>query len=141
MHTFSVRAPATGVDISISLPYEQRCRSRLVVRLADGEEVLLLLPRGSVLRHGSLLQDDTGRALRVDAAREAVTTVPVGDPQQRARLCYHLGNRHVALQIGPAWLRYLRDHVLDRLVADWGYPCIHEELAFEPEQGAYAHDH
>ena len=63
-----------------------------------------------------------------------------------ARASYHLGNRHVALQIGPGWLRYIHDHVLDDMLRGFGLTVIVETAPFEPEGGAYvtashAHSH
>jgi urease accessory protein len=58
-----------------------------------------------------------------------------------ARAAYHLGNRHVALQIGPGWLRYLHDRVLDGMVRELGLTVAGEQAPFEPEAGAYGGDH
>jgi urease accessory protein len=54
-----------------------------------------------------------------------------------ARVCYHLGNRHVPLQIEPEWVRYQHDHVLDEMVIGLGAEVTSETAAFEPEAGAY----
>lgn len=62
------------------------------------------------------------------------------DALQFARVCYHLGNRHVALQILPGELRYLSDHVLDHMVEGLGLGVMHDIMPFEPEAGAY-HSH
>ena len=64
------------------------------------------------------------------------------DPWSLARAAYHLGNRHVALQVGSGWLRYLHDHVLDDMVRGLGFEVVVEEAPFEPEAGAYGgHGH
>ena len=55
-----------------------------------------------------------------------------------ARACYHLGNRHVPLQITQYWVRYAHDHVLDAMIRDLGLLVDHEEAPFEPESGAYS---
>jgi urease accessory protein len=78
--------------------------------------------------------------VRVCAAPEAVTTAHAGDPLGLARASYHLGNRHVPLQVGPGWVRYQRDHVLDDMVRGLGLRVVHESARFEPERGAY-HGH
>lgn len=124
---------------TLTLPFELRQKSRLQTRLDNGEEVGLFLPRGTVLRHNDLLRTTTGMVVKVNAALEAVSTAAADDPPVLARACYHLGNRHVVLQIGPRWLRYLQDHVLDQLVHDLGLTVIHEQAPFEPETGAYGH--
>jgi urease accessory protein len=136
-------AAAAPVQGQLTLPFEQRCRSRLRARLDDGREAALFLPRGEVLRGGDLLAADDGTAIRVVAAPEAVSTARCEDPLLLARAAYHLGNRHVALQVGPGWLRYLHDHVLDDMVRALGLAVSAEQAAFEPEPGAYpgAHEH
>lgn len=123
------------------LPYELRTRSRLRTHLSSGEEAALLVERGRVLRGGDRLQAEDGRVIEVVAQEEVVSTVRAEDPLALARACYHLGNRHVALQIGPGWLRYLEDYVLDDLVRGLGLEVFTETAPFEPEAGAYGHGH
>lgn len=132
---------AAPPNASLTLPFESRQKSRLRTRLDSGEEVALLLPRGTVLRGGDCLRADNGLIIRVQAQAETVSTAFSRDPLLLARACYHLGNRHVALQIGDTWLRYLHDHVLDGLIADMGLKVFAEQAPFEPEGGAYAHGH
>lgn len=105
--------------------------------LDSGEEAGLFLERGTVLRHGDLLFTDDGRVVEVQAAREWVSTVHTDSGLMLARASYHLGNRHVALQIGPGWLRYAHDHVLDDMLRGFGLRVTIEQAPFEPEGGAY----
>jgi urease accessory protein len=105
-----------------------------------------VLERGSVLRNGDLLLADDGRVVEVQASAEAVSTVHSDDTLLLARACYHLGNRHVPLQIGTGWLRYQHDHVLDDMLRGFGLEVRSELAPFEPEGGAYvssshAHSH
>ena len=134
-----------GADLpaqaTLTLPFEQRQKSRLRTRLDNGEEVGLFLPRGTVLRHGDRLRAANGRVVEVRAAPETVSTARTDDPLRLARAAYHLGNRHVALQLGPGWLRYLHDHVLDGMVRELGLEVIYEQAPFEPEAGAYGGGH
>lgn len=124
------------------LPFELRQRSRLRATTASGTELALLLPRGTVLRDGDRLRAVNGLIIAVQAATESVSTVRSDDVTQFARVCYHLGNRHVPLQVGAGWLRYLADHVLDQMVTELGLVVVHEQAAFEPEAGAYhQHEH
>jgi urease accessory protein len=127
------------------LPYELRSRSRLRARLASGEEVAIALPRGQILRGGDLLRASDGRVVEVRAAEESVSTVHSADARALLRAAYHLGNRHVALQLGEGWVRYSHDHVLDDLVARLGLAVTVGQAPFEPEAGAYrggaAHEH
>lgn len=130
----SERAP----DLQLTLPYDSRTKSRLRTRLNTGEEVGLFLERGTVLRGGDLLEADDGRIIAIIAAEEEVSTVHSSDASTLARVSYHLGNRHVPLQIGGGWVRYLHDHVLDDMVRGLGLSVAVERAAFEPEAGAYS---
>ncbi len=130
---------ALPAQTTLTLPFEQRQKSRLKAVLDNGTDVALLLPRGTVLRHGDRLRAVNGLVIEVRAAAEPVSTAFTKDTTLLARACYHLGNRHVPLQIGDTWLRYVHDHVLDRLVTQLGLRVFPEQAAFEPEAGAYAH--
>ena len=133
---------STATVATLTLPFEQRQKSRLRAQLDDGREVGLMLPRGTVLRGGDCLRAEDGSVIGVQAAAESVSTARIGEARLFARACYHLGNRHVPLQIGDGWLRYLHDHVLDEMVVALGLEVMHEIAPFEPEGGAYgAHAH
>jgi len=124
------------------LPFELRQKSRLRATTVSGMELALLLPRGTVLRDGDRLRAVNGLIIAVQAATESVSTARSDDVAQFARVCYHLGNRHMPLQVGDGWLRYLADHVLDRMVTELGLTVVHEQAVFEPEAGAYhQHEH
>jgi urease accessory protein len=124
-------------DAFLVLPFELRSRSRLRTTLTTGEEAGIVLPRGQVLRGGDQLLASDGRVIQVEAASENVSTVYSGEAERLARAAYHLGNRHVALQIGAGWLRYGHDHVLDDMVRGLGLVVAVEQAPFEPEAGAY----
>jgi urease accessory protein len=129
---------------TLSLPFELRQKSRLKAHLDSGEEVGLILPRGRVLRGGDCLRAENGMIIQLTAAQESVSTVTAPDPLTLQRACYHLGNRHVPLQITEHWIRYLKDHVLDDMVISLGLNITHEQAPFEPEVGAYhkhGHEH
>jgi len=126
-----------AADRKLKLPFGERSKSRLLAFLDNGEEAGLFLERGSVLRHGDLLLADDGRVIAVEAASETVSTVHTDDAVMLARASYHLGNRHVALQIGSGWLRYQHDHVLDDMLRGFGLDVRVDEAPFEPEGGAY----
>jgi urease accessory protein len=129
----------------LRLPFGERSKSRLRAVLDNGEEAGLFLERGSILRNGDQLLADDGRVIEVQAAPESVSTVHTDNPLLLARACYHLGNRHVPLQIGTGWLRYQHDHVLDDMLRGFGLEVRAEVAPFEPEGGAYvshsAHSH
>jgi len=135
---------AARIDVEAALTLEQRLRSRLRIRLDDGREAGIMLARGETLKDGDLLASLDGLVVRVRAAPEAVSTATSDDALLLARICYHLGNRHVPLQIERGRLRWRHDHVLDDLVRRLGLPVAVERAPFEPEPGAYgghAHGH
>ncbi len=131
------RIDAGDPNTTLTLPYELRRKSRLLARLDSGEPVRLFLPRGTVLRQGDLLRTRCGRVVRVQAASETVSTAVAPQPLRLLRAAYHLGNRHVALEITPDRLRYLHDPVLDTMLQQLGLTVTVEQAPFEPEAGAY----
>jgi urease accessory protein len=142
MLTISTRLHQPRVaDARLVLPYDLRSRSRFRAWLISGEEVGVILERGQILRGGDLLLADDGRVVEIGAAAETVSNVISPEPRQLARAAYHLGNRHVTLQIGDGWLRYRHDHVLDDMVLGLGLTVQVEQAPFEPEPGAYASAH
>ncbi|MBM3103783.1 MULTISPECIES: urease accessory protein UreE [Pseudomonas] len=129
---------ADQVSATVTLTLDTRIKSRVRVTLDDGREAGLMLERGQLLRGGQLLSDEQGiEAIRVVAAAEPVSTVRCADPLLLARASYHLGNRHVPLQIDSGLLRYQHDHVLDEMVRGLGLQVTLEQAPFEPEAGAY----
>ena len=134
-------AQTAQAQAALTLPFELRQKSRLRTRLDDGREVGLFLPRGAVLRQGDLLRADDGLVIQVVAAPEAVSTATADDPLLLTRAAYHLGNRHVPLQIEAHWLRYQHDHVLDDMLVKLGLAVVNEQVPFEPEPGAYGDSH
>jgi len=124
-------------DATLTLPFDQRQNSRFRACLDSGEEVGLLLPRGTTLRGGDLLRAEDGRVIRVAAAAEDVMTVHGDNPRQLAVGAYHLGNRHVPVQVGEGWLRFAHDHVLEDMLRGLGLSIEEERAPFEPENGAY----
>ncbi len=123
------------------LPFELRCRSRLRTRLETGEEAGLFLTPGTVLRGGDRLLGNDGRVVEVVAAPERLMEARGEDPAQLARLAYHLGNRHVAVEVGPQWLRFAADAVLEQMLVGLGARVTEVVAPFEPEGGAYRHEH
>src|SRR5687768_8363864 len=89
-----------AADLTLTLPFDDRQRSRLRVTLSSGEQAMLGLPRGSLLRGGDLLRLSDGRVVSVVAAEESVSTARSALPRALLRAAYHLGNRHVPLEIG-----------------------------------------
>jgi urease accessory protein len=145
----SITHSSGRADARLVLPFELRQRSRLLATIDSGEELGLTLPRGTILRGGDRLQASDGRIVEVVAAPEQVSIVQSNEPRMLARAAYHLGNRHVAVQVTGNSLRFLRDHVLEAMVRGLGLQIESDVLPFEPEAGAYAqagahshgHDH
>ena len=132
--------PGRVVTGTLTLAFGERRRSRLRARLDDGREVALLLPRGSRLLDGDRLRDETGElVVAVRAAEETLSFVQAEDRLLLARAAYHLGNRHVPVQIGPGWLAYEHDHVLDGMIEEMGLAVTTRRAPFEPEAGGYRH--
>ncbi len=122
----------------LRLPFESRQKSRLRTKLVSGEEVALMLPRGEILRGGDLVVGSDGRVIEVLAEPEKLLHI---ESDGLARVAYHLGNRHVPVQVGAGFLRIAADHVLEEMVKKLGATVSHVEAPFEPEAGAYAGGH
>ena len=118
----------------LELPFELRQKSRLRARLASGAEVGLMLPRGTVMRGGDIVKTMDGREVHIVAAKEKLLHI---ESDQLARVAYHLGNRHVPVQLGEGYVRIAEDHVLEELAKKLGARVSHIEAPFEPEAGAY----
>ena len=130
---------------TVTLPLDMRMRTRLRVTLDDGTDAGIQLPRGELLEPYDKLvgdsADNDGLVIEVLPAAETVSVVYCEDRHQFARACYHLGNRHVQLQIDDARLAYLHDHVLDEMLTGLGFTVECEQSTFEPEAGAYGGGH
>ena len=124
-------------DARLTLPFDARQKSRLRAVLDAGREAAIFLPRGTLLRGDDVVRSTEGEAILIVAADQDVSTVRCADPRALMRAAYHLGNRHVPVQIGPGWLRDAHDHVLDELVRPLGLEVGAERAPFEPEGGAY----
>ena len=121
----------------LALPFDARQKSRQRAKLVSGEEVAIKLPRGEILRGGDLVTATDGRVSEVVALPEKLAHI---ESAELARVAYHLGNRHVPVQIGDGFLRIATDHVLEELARTLGAKVSHVEAPFEPEGGAY-HQH
>jgi len=125
----------------LSLPFELRQKSRLRTKLVSGEEAGLFLEQGSVLRGGDYLRANDGRVVLVVAADEQLMEAKCATPFELVRAAYHLGNRHVPVQIGGGWLRFQADEVLAQMLRGLNATVNKVTAPFEPEAGAYAGGH
>jgi len=131
--------PGSAIDARLVLPFELRQKARLRTRLDSGEEAGLFLERGGVLRGGDCLLAQDGRVIGVVAAAEHVLTIRAESRRELARVAYHLGNRHVPLEVGDGFVRIGFDSVLRDMAQRFDVRVVEEHAAFEPEPGAYAH--
>ncbi len=123
------------------LTFEVRSKSRLLLTLESGERAALVLERGRVLKGGERVRCEDGREVEIIAAEEALLEASSDDALLLTRAAYHLGNRHVAVQVMPGLLRFLNDHVLGEMVRKLGLEVRAVQAAFEPEGGAYGRHH
>ncbi len=132
-----------GVDpLRLLLTADQRTSLRGHRVSACGRDLVLQLPRGAALQPGEWLSTASGdRLVRVEAAPEALLLVRSPDPLALLQAAYHLGNRHVAMELHPGELRILEDSVLADLLRQRGLALQPLEAPFEPEAGAYAGGH
>jgi urease accessory protein len=122
----------------LALTADERTRSRHRFVAEDGTPVVLNLPRGTVLRGHMRLTNDQNQQVRVMAKPEPVVVVTAESPLALMRAAYHLGNRHVALEIAPDCLKLAPDPVLEAMLSHLGGLTLHTiMLPFEPEAGAY----
>ena len=121
----------------LALTFDARQKSRQRAKLVSGEEVAVKLPRGEILRGGDLVAASDGRVIEVVALPEKLAHI---ESQDLARVAYHLGNRHVPVELGKGFVRIAQDHVLEELARKLGAKVSHVEAPFEPEGGAY-HQH
>jgi urease accessory protein len=128
------------VTATLALTAEDRVRSRHHFE-SDGRSFSLQLPRGTVLYHHDLLKAESGEVVQIVAKPEPVLTVTAKTPLDLLRAAYHLGNRHVALEVTETFLRLLPDPVLKSMLEQLGVQVTEEVLPFQPEMGAYGHSH
>lgn len=131
-------APVKDPAGVIELCFDDRQKARLRTRTSAGEEVGIYLERGTSLRDGEHMRSRAGEVYRIVALPEGVSSVSAHG-LDLARIAYHLGNRHVKVELGEGFLRYQADPVLDEMVRRLGFTVTAEVAPFEPEGGAYSH--
>lgn len=132
---------------TVVLDFDDRHRRRLAMEGVGGLNFLLDLPETVALRTGDALKLEDGRIVEVMGAAEKLVEVRATSPEHLLRLAWHLGNRHLAVQVVGQRLRIRADHVIEAMVQGLGGQVRAIEAAFDPEGGAYAqaqhahHDH
>ena len=129
---------ASAVD-RVTLDAQERHRRRITLTGERGTAFMLDLPQATALRDGDGLVLDDGSIVRVAGRPEPLVEVAAADAHALARLAWHIGNRHVDVQIVGARLRIRRDHVIEKMLRGLGAKLNVIEAPFDPEQGAYAH--
>lgn len=133
---------SSNPTLTLWLTAEERTRTRHRFLTADATPIYLRLPRGTILQDGDILASADGDTLvRVAAKPEPVITVSGDRVIDLLRAAYHLGNRHVSLEIAPTYLRLIPDPVLQEMLEHLGLHLTAEVAPFIPEGGAYAHHH
>ncbi len=135
---------------TVELDWDVRQKSRFATTDSQGREIGVFLPRGTVVRGGDVFVAEDGSLIRVVAAPQAVLVITAcadhGSPFDLTRAAYHLGNRHVPIELKPDHLKIEPDHVLADMLRAMHLTVVAQQAAFEPEGGAYAagghgHDH
>lgn len=143
MLTLTKRLPVEfdqPVSLTLALTADERTRSWHRFKTTQGQEVLLRLPRGTILQQGDFLQTATDKVVQIRAKPEPVLTVRA-QPLDLLRAAYHLGNRHVSLEIASTYLRLAPDPVLKAMLEQLNLEVTAEIAPFQPEMGAYHSPH
>lgn len=130
---------------TIELDWDVRQKSRFAATDSQGRELGIFLPRGTLVRGGDVLVAEDGTLVRVIAAPQPVLRITAcpehGSPFDLTRAAYHLGNRHVPIELRPDHLKIEPDHVLADMLRAMHLIVTEQQDAFEPEGGAYAQGH
>jgi urease accessory protein len=131
---------AKAVD-QITLDAHDRHRRRVVLTGEGGTTFLLDLPQATALRDGDGLVLDDGAMMRIVGRPELLIEIAAANMHELARLAWHIGNRHIDVQIVGDRLRIRRDHVIEDMLRGLGARLSPIEAPFDPEHGAYDHHH
>ncbi len=141
-HAAAANTGDSLVPLVLWLTAEERTRSRHHFVTEDETPIYLHLPRGTTLQDGDFLTTETNDTLvKVAAKPEPVLTVTSDNSLDLLRAAYHLGNRHVSLEITPNYLRLTPDSVLEAMLIQLGLNVTTEVTPFCPQSGAYSHSH
>jgi urease accessory protein len=127
--------------LTLSLTAEERTRTRHRFDLPNDQTLFFRLPRGIILQDGDFLKAESGELIEILAKPEPVLTVLADNSLTLLRVAYHLGNRHVPVEITPDYLHLKPDSVLAEMLIHLGVEIKEEIKPFQPEVGAYGHHH
>ncbi len=129
------------IEDTVVLDHDIRVKGRFKVISEKGVEVRVFLERGKTLQIGEVLKTECGKEIEVVGAKESVVDASCDDWEAFSKACYHLGNRHVKIQVGERWLRMKPDYVLEEMLVLLGLTVAQEQAVFIPEDGAYSGGH
>lgn len=129
------------IDDRVVLCYELRQKGRFKTVTAQGKELRVFLDRGKNLVPGEILKTECGSRIIIEAANEPVMVARCDDWHTFALACYHLGNRHVKIEIGQKVLKIVPDYVLQEMLVQLGLSVETQDDQFVPESGAYSKGH
>ena len=142
MRRFTKLSTSSAENIPhLVLAFDARKKSRQLARLDSGEEIGILLPPGTILRDGDVIESEDGSLFKIRAAREELMSATAPDAFQLLRAAYHLGNRHVAIQLQPDRILLPVDPVLKEMLLGLGLTIAMVSEQFTPETGAYGGGH
>jgi urease accessory protein len=132
------RWPEDRMVDAVTLAYLDRHRRRIRLVADSGAAFLLDLARAQHFADGDGLELAGGGFIGVRAAPEPVLDIEAADRPSLLRIAWHLGNRHLPVQVVGDQLRIREDHVIGEMVSGLGGRIIHRDAPFDPEFGAYA---
>ena len=135
-----VAIPADNIPCLV-LAFDARKKSRQLVRLNNGEEIGILLPPGTILREGDVIESEDGSRFKIQAAEEELMMVTAPDSFTLLRAAYHLGNRHTSIELRPDRILLQVDSVLKEMLLGLGLTVAPVSEKFTPEPGAYGGGH
>ena len=142
MRRFTKLSRSSAEDIPhLVLAFDARKKSRQLARLDSGEEIGILLPPGTILRDGDVIESEDGSLFKIQAAREELMSITAPDAFQLSRAAYHLGNRHAAIQLQPDRILLPVNPVLKEMLLGLGLTVTIVSEQFTPETGAYGGGH
>lgn len=144
MRALSVLGAGEWIDGEIDqvlIDFDRRHRRRILLQTEGGREVLLDLPQAVRLRHGDGLQLEDGGIVRVVAQPEKLLEIHTHSDAELIRIAWHLGNRHLPVQLLGDRIRIREDHVIEAMIELLGGHVDKIEAPFDPEAGAYAGGH
>ena len=126
---------------TLTLNHEDRNRRRVALKGDGGRDILLDLDKPTALNDGDAVKLEDGSLVLIKAAAQKLIEITAENPLRLARVAWHIGNRHTPAEITASAIYIEHDHVLAEMVRGQGCAMTDVERPFQPERGAYDHDH